>query len=47
MKKSNTDIELLSAYVDGELSPAEKKYIEEKIKSSLELQKELADLKET
>ena len=45
MKKSNTDIELLSAYVDGELSPAEKKYIEEKIKSSLELQKELADLK--
>ena len=45
MRKNNTDIELLSAYVDGELSPAEKKYIEEKIKSSLELQKELADLK--
>lgn len=45
MKKDNTDFELLSAYVDGELSPAEKKYIEEKIKSSLELQKELADLK--
>lgn len=45
MKKLNTDIELLSAYIDGELSPAEKKYIEEKIKSSLELQKELSDLK--
>ena len=45
MRKNNTDIELLSAYVDGELSPAEKKYIEEKIKSSLELQKELSDLK--
>ena len=28
MRKNNTDIELLSAYVDGELSPAEKKYIE-------------------
>jgi hypothetical protein len=45
MKKNNIDIELLSAYVDGELSPADKKHIEEKIKSSLELQKELADLK--
>jgi hypothetical protein len=45
MKKKNMDIELLSAYIDGELSPAEKKYIEEKIKSSLELQKELSDLK--
>ncbi len=45
MRKNKTDIELLSAYVDGELSPAEKKNIEEKIKSSLELQKELTDLK--
>jgi len=45
MKKLNSDIELLSAYLDGELSPAEKKYIEDKIKSSLELQKELSDLK--
>lgn len=45
MKKNKTDIELLSAYIDGELSPAEKKYIEDKIKSSLELQKELSDLK--
>ena len=43
--KRNKDIELLSAYVDGELSQPEKKYIEEKIKSSLELQKELSDLK--
>src|SRR5574338_683959 len=45
MKKLNSDIELLSAYIDGELSPAEKKYNEDKIKSSLELQKELSDLK--
>jgi hypothetical protein len=45
MKKIGTEKELLSAYVDGELSPAEKKAIEEKIKSSLELQKELSDLK--
>jgi hypothetical protein len=45
MKKYNTDKELLSAYIDGELSQTEKKLIEEKIKSSLELQKELSDLK--
>ena len=45
MKNFNKDKELLSAYLDGELSQTEKKYIEEKIKSSLELQKELADLK--
>lgn len=45
MKKFNTDKELLSAYVDGELSQTEKKLIEEKIKSSLELQKELSELK--
>ncbi len=44
--KTDTKIkELLSAYIDGELSPKEKEYIEEKISSSLELQKELADLK--
>ena len=36
--------EILSAYIDGELSPAEKIRIEEKIKSSLELQKKLAEL---
>jgi hypothetical protein len=45
MKKFNNDKELLSAYLDGELSQEEKKYIEEKIKYSLELQKELSDLK--
>ena len=45
MKKLKMDKELLSAYIDGELSPSEKKLIEEKIKSSLELQKELSDLK--
>jgi hypothetical protein len=45
MNKNNIDIELLSAYLDGELSQPEKKYIEEKIKSSLELQKELSELK--
>jgi hypothetical protein len=45
MKKFNKDKQLLSAYIDGELSISEKKSIEEKIKSSLELQKELSDLK--
>lgn len=45
MKNFNNDKELLSAYIDGELSQEEKKYIEEKIKSSLELQKLLGELK--
>jgi hypothetical protein len=45
MKNFYNDKELLSAYIDGELSQEEKKYIEDKIKSSLELQKVLADLK--
>ncbi len=45
MKNFNNDKELLSAYIDGELSQEEKKYIEEKIKSSLELQKLLVELK--
>ena len=45
MKKYNKDLELLSSYLDGELSQSEKKYIEDKIKTSLELQKELVDLK--
>lgn len=45
MKKFNNDKELLSAYIDGELSSDEKNYIEGKIKTSLELQKELSDLK--
>lgn len=45
MKNFYNDKELLSAYIDGELSQEEKKYIEDKINSSLELQKVLADLK--
>lgn len=45
MKSLKRDKEFLSAYLDGELSLSEKKYIEEKIKSSLELQKELEELK--
>lgn len=45
MKRFNKDKELISAYLDGELSSVEKKEIEEKIKVSLELQKELSDLK--
>lgn len=45
MKNYYKDKELLSAYIDGELSQEEKKYIEEKIKSSLQLQKDLSDLK--
>ncbi len=45
MKNFYKDKELLSAYIDGELSPKEKEYIEGKISSSLELQKELADMK--
>lgn len=45
MKNNRYDIEMLSAYLDGELSPKEKIYIEEKIKSSLELQRKLHELK--
>jgi hypothetical protein len=45
MKTQRKDLELLSAYIDGELSLKEKEYIEKKISSSLELQKELADMK--
>lgn len=45
MKPFNTDIEMLSAYLDGELSQSDKRYLEEKIKTSLELQNELAKLK--
>lgn len=45
MKNFYNDKELLSAYLDGELSQTEKKYLEEKIKNSLELQKDLSDLK--
>ena len=39
--------ELLSAYLDGELSPEEVEQLENEIKSSLDLQKKLQDLKET
>jgi len=45
MRRFNKDRELISAYLDGELSSSEKSYIEEKIKSSLQLQKELEDVK--
>lgn len=45
MKTFKIDKQMLSAYIDGELSSADKIYIEGRISSSLELQKELADLK--
>src|SRR5690606_38479007 len=45
MKRLDKDKELISAYLDGELSLFEKKQIEEKIKGSLELQKALSDIK--
>lgn len=45
MKNYRYDIEMLSAYLDGELSPKEKYYIEQKIKSSLDLQRKLNELK--
>lgn len=45
MKKTNNDLELLSSYIDGELSQSEKLYLEEKIKTSIELQNQLAKLK--
>ena len=45
MNKTKRDYELLSAYIDGELSAGEKTALEQKIKSSLELKKKLEDLK--
>lgn len=45
MKNLRKEKELLSAYIDGELSPVLKQSIEDKLKSSLELQKEFEDLK--
>ena len=45
MKKNREDLKLLSSYVDGELSQEETEKLEEKIKSSLELQKHLEELK--
>lgn len=45
MKNLNKDFEMLSAYIDGELSAEEIKVIEEKISLSKELQDKLAELK--
>ena len=45
MSRKSKYFELLSAYLDGELSSSAKESLEEKIKSSLELQKRLEDLK--
>ena len=44
MRKDVKEYELLSAYLDGELSDVEKEQLEQKIKSSLKLQKKLEDL---
>jgi hypothetical protein len=44
MNWDTKDFELLSAYLDGELSQEERKQLEQKISSSLELQKKLDDL---
>ena len=41
MSKAEKDFELLSAYLDGELSPNEVEQLKQKIKSSLELQKKI------
>ena len=45
MKENREDLKLLSSYIDGELSQEETEKLEEKIKSSLELQKHLDELK--
>jgi anti-sigma factor RsiW len=45
MKKINTKYEILSAYLDGELSPGEAKKLEERIKFSKELQDKLNELR--
>lgn len=45
MRKYNTKYEILSAYLDGELSAAESRELEEKIKLSRELQDKLNDLR--
>ena len=45
MKKDLQNMELLSAYLDDELSQSEKTEIEKLLASSLELQKQLEDLK--
>ncbi|MCZ6701565.1 MAG: hypothetical protein O6940_00840 [Ignavibacteria bacterium] len=46
MSKAKKDFELLSAYLDDELSPNEVEQLKRKIKSSLELQKKLEDLQQ-
>jgi len=46
MSKAEKDFELLSAYLDGELSPNEVEQLKQKIKSSLELQKKFEDLQQ-
>jgi hypothetical protein len=45
MKNLDKDIEILSAYIDDELSPEEIRILEEKISISPQLQKKLAELK--
>ena len=45
MTRTTKDFELLSAYVDNELSYEEKVQLEKNIKSSLRLQKKLEDFK--
>jgi len=45
MSRNSKDFELLSAYLDNELSHGERVQLEESIKSSLQLQKKLEDLK--
>jgi len=44
MKKFTKEHELLSAYIDGELSPAEREELEQRIQSSLGLRKQFEDL---
>jgi len=45
MKKFDKDIEILSAYVDDELSPEEVRELEEKISLSPQLRKKLAEIR--
>ena len=45
MKKSDKDIEILSAYIDDELSPEEVRELEEKISLSPQLRKKLAEIR--
>jgi len=46
MKNIDKDIEILSAYIDDELSPEEVRILEEKISVSPQLKKKLAELKQ-